>query len=112
MKIAIPMSGNKLSQHFGHCRQFAIFEVDKESRQVTGRDLLEPPPHEPGVLPRWLREQGVDTVIGGNMGQRARTILKSHGIELCMGVECREPEELVREYLEGTLVTGAGRCHH
>jgi hypothetical protein len=31
------------------------------------KETLDPPPHEPGVLPRWLKEQGVNVVIAGDV---------------------------------------------
>ena len=58
MKIAIPMAEGRLCMHFGHCEQFALVEVDEANKVVTSTSYLTPPPHEPGVLPRWLHEQG------------------------------------------------------
>ncbi|MBC8489043.1 MAG: chromosome partitioning protein ParA, partial [Bacteroidetes bacterium] len=57
MKIAIPLTGGKLSAHFGHCEQFGIYEVDDEN--IITSELVTPPPHEPGVFPKWLHELGV-----------------------------------------------------
>ena len=31
MTVAIPVSGGKLSPHFGHCEQFALFAVADKS---------------------------------------------------------------------------------
>ena len=50
--IAIPTSKNYLCQHFGHCETFALFEI--ENKKITGEKFVNPPPHEPGVLPAWL----------------------------------------------------------
>jgi len=38
--------------HFGHCEQFALIEVDEHENKVLSTEVLTPPPHEPGVLPR------------------------------------------------------------
>ena len=45
MKYAIPVSGGRLSSHFGHCRQFAFFEVDRRTKVVNSRELVEAPEH-------------------------------------------------------------------
>ncbi len=50
MKIAIPLAEGRLAQHFGHCGVFAIIEV--VDNKIKGREDLDPPPHEPGVLPQ------------------------------------------------------------
>jgi hypothetical protein len=58
MKIAIPITGGKLSAHFGHCEGFALVDADAESRTITSTQIVAAPPHEPGLLPRWLAEKG------------------------------------------------------
>jgi hypothetical protein len=68
MKIAIPLHQGALSLHFGHCEHFVLVEVDTENGKILGKTFHEPPPHEPGVLPKWLAELGTDLIIAGGMG--------------------------------------------
>jgi len=110
MKFAIPLAQGVLCAHFGHSEQFAI--VDTEDGQIRRKDLLTPPPHEPGVLPRWLQELGVKVVIAGGMGRRAQDIFSQRGIEVVVGAPSETPEALIQNYLQGTLVTGANLCDH
>ncbi|MDD2404593.1 MAG: NifB/NifX family molybdenum-iron cluster-binding protein [Victivallaceae bacterium] len=111
MKIAIPMAEGKLCMHFGHCEQFALVDVDA-SNKITGKTLVTPPPHEPGLLPRWLGEQGVNAIIAGGMGQRAQVLFQERNIKVVVGAPGNEPEILVTAYLDGTLTTGANSCDH
>ena len=37
MKIAIPVAAGKLSAHFGHCEEFAIFESIHRARPSSTR---------------------------------------------------------------------------
>lgn len=112
MKIAVPMAEGRLCMHFGHCEQFAIFDVDKETKVVTSGDSLTPPPHEPGLLPRWLHERGIDCVIAGGMGARAVTLFKERGVDVITGAPAGDPAEVVKQFLAGVLVTGANACDH
>lgn len=112
MKIAIPTAGGRLCMHFGHCEQFAIVEVDSEARSIVGTTPLTPPPHEPGVLPRWLHEQGAAVIIAGGMGQRAQSLFAQNGIEVVVGAPAETPESIVSAYLDGTLETGGNACDH
>ena len=112
MKIAIPLAGGKLTAHFGHCEQFAVVDVDGESRTITGQAVLDPPPHEPGVLPAWLAEQGVGVVIAGGMGQRAQGLFNQQNIQVIVGAPSETPERLVSDYLAGTLQVGENVCDH
>jgi len=110
MKFAIPLAEGKLTAHFGHCQEFAI--VDVEENQITGKEILVPPPHEPGVLPAWLHEKGANVIIAGGMGQRAISLFQQNDIEVVVGVPSLEPETLVNSYLDKTLVFGSNVCDH
>jgi Mrp family chromosome partitioning ATPase/predicted Fe-Mo cluster-binding NifX family protein len=108
--IVVPVSGGKLSSHFGHCEQFAFIET--RGRKIVATEMLTPPAHEPGVLPRWLHDQGADVVVVGGMGEKAQGLLREKGIEVVIGAPTDAPESLARQYLEGTLVSGANICDH
>ncbi len=112
MKIAIPLADGKLTAHFGHCGQFAIVDVDAQSKTITGQVTLDPPPHEPGVLPAWLSEQGVNLIIAGGMGQRAQGLFTENNIQVIVGAPVETPEQLVTDYLAGNLQTGQNVCDH
>ena len=112
MKIAIPVAAGKLAMHFGHCEQFALVEVDDGDKTVTGTTYLTPPVHEPGVLPRWLHEQGADVIIAGGMGQRAQNLFSENGIKVVVGAPTGKPEDVVSAYLAGTLEVGQNVCDH
>jgi ATP-binding protein involved in chromosome partitioning len=112
VKIAVPLSDGLLCQHFGHCETFALFDVSVEDRQMLGRTSAVPPAHAPGVLPRWLQEQGVNLVLAGGMGSSARTLCGDAGIQVVTGVPSAPADEIVRAYLDGTLTTGVHECDH
>jgi len=106
MRIAIPLTAGKLSQHFGHCEQFAIIDVDSDSKNIKSQELVEPPGHEPGVLPRWLAGLHVDLIIAGGMGQRAQQLFAENNIDVVVGAPDNEPQELISQYLTGRLQCG------
>ena len=108
MKIAIPLTENVLSAHFGFCEQFGIYAI--EDNKIIDTKLLVPPPHQPGVLPKWLQEQGVDVIIASGMGGRAQDLFNQQGIVFVIGAESLDPEELITQYLNGSLVTGKNIC--
>lgn len=112
MRIAIPLTDGVLSSHFGHCEQFAILDIDPENKQIQGQELVTPPPHEPGLLPKWLSGMHVNTVIAGGMGQRAQQLFADHGIEVLCGAPAAKPEDLVMQHMEGRLELGSNACDH
>jgi predicted Fe-Mo cluster-binding NifX family protein len=110
MKFAVPLAGGKLTAHFGHCQELALIEV--EDNEIKNKEVLVPPPHEPGVLPRWLGELGANVIIAGGMGQRAISLFAENNIKVVTGAPAIEPESLVNSYLSGNLVTGNNVCDH
>ncbi len=113
MRIAIPTADNGLlSMHFGHCSTFSFIDVDTETKHIDSKTEAEPPPHEPGVLPKWLHEHGVDLVIAGGMGMRAQQLFHQAGVKVNVGAPAKMPEDLVNEYLNGELEFGNNVCDH
>jgi len=112
MKIAIPVADGRLCMHFGHCEQFALVEVDETGKTVIATHYLTPPPHEPGVLPRWLHEQGANVIVAGGMGQRAQGLFAQNGIKVVVGAQGGTPEEIATSYLRNTLEVGQNVCDH
>jgi len=110
MKIAIPVSNNELSPHFGHCHAFAVFTV--ENKQVVASEIVTPPNHEHGSHPLFLQSLACDVVISGGMGKHAHEMLQSMNIQVFQGETSQSPEELVNLYLNGKLQAGSGSCGH
>ena len=112
MKIAIPVANDTMCPHFGHCEKFYVFNVDKEGKIIENVEKLTPPPHEPGLLPRWLGEKNVNLIIAGGMGARAQALFAQNGIEVVTGAQAKAPEDLIMDYLGGSLETGENACDH
>jgi ATP-binding protein involved in chromosome partitioning len=112
LKIAVPTVAGALCQHFGHCEQFAFLDVDADNKTILKTTMVTPPPHEPGLLPTWLQEQGADIIIAGGMGSRAQELFVGKGIHVVTGASSETLEKVVAEYLRGELTTGVNVCDH
>ncbi len=108
--IAIPTAGGKLCSHFGQCEQFAL--VETEDGKIKGKTMQTPPPHEPGVLPKWLHDLGAHIIIAGGMGTRAQQLFDQNGIKVITGAPMDSPESLVNQYLSDGLISGNNICDH
>lgn len=112
MRIAIPMADGHLAQHFGHCEKFALIDIDTVTKLITASTEVAAPEHQPGLLPPWLKERGVNLVIAGGMGARAQTLFQAAGVEVLTGAPAETAPTLVQQYLDGKLVTGVNACDH
>ena len=112
MRIAVPLCEGRLSQHFGHSQQFLFIDADLEQKQILGKKVEIPPAHAPGVLPKWLADQGVNVVIASGMGEHARNLLTASSVQVLMGVSGTDPELLVADFLHARLEVGVNHCDH
>lgn len=110
MKIAIPLEKNELSAHFGHCEAFAVFTT--ENQTIVSKEILKPEESGCGSHPRLLSQLGCKVVLAGGIGQGAVTNLQAVGIEVVSGVCAAPLEQIVNQYLEGTLESGNELCSH
>jgi len=111
-KIAIPVVEGHLSAHFGHCEEFSIFDVDLENKKIIGQEKAPSPPHEPGLLPRWLAEKGVNVIIAGGMGTQAQQLFAESGITVSVGASADDPEKVIISYMNNALELGGNTCDH
>ena len=112
MIIALPIVDGKLSMHFGHCEKFALVEVDEGDKKIIKTEYVGSPPHQPGMLPQWLRERGANMIIAGGIGRRAQAIFSTNNIEVVTGASGDEVENIVRAYMNGELESGDNLCDH
>jgi predicted Fe-Mo cluster-binding NifX family protein len=112
MRIAIPISEGKLDPHFGHCKLFSLVDVSTDDKKILDSTFVQPPLHEPGILPAWIADHGANLVLAGGMGGKAIQLFKAHGIEVIVGAPCEAPEAVVQSYLDGKIGDGLNACDH
>ena len=112
MRFAVPVTDGKVAAHFGHCKHFALFDVDETTMAIVKRVVIPSPGHQPGFLPAWLAEEGVSVVIANGMGSRAQALFNENRIEVVVGVLGDDPEKAVLDYIKGGLATGDNICDH
>jgi len=109
-KLAMPLMNGRLSEHFGHSREFAFYEI--EGNKIVKEYRKEPPPHAEGTIPRWLvAEKATDILVGG-IGPKAIDILYNQGINVYVGVALDEAANLALDFINGNLKYGQNYCHH
>jgi len=108
MKIAIASESGIVTEHFGHCQQFEIYEV--ENGLTKKKEVIPNPGHRPGFLPIFLGELGVSVVISGGMGSGAVDLFNEKGIEVILGAS-GNTQEVVQQYIQGSLASTGSICH-
>lgn len=108
MRIAVAAEGKNVTEHFGHCANFMLYDV--EAGQVMKEESVENPGHKPGFLPNFLADRGVKVIISGGMGQGAVDIFNERNVEVVTGAS-GNAGMAVERYLRGELKTTGSVCH-
>ena len=112
MKIAIPTLDGKLCAHFGHCETFSFIEVSPETKEII--EIYSGAPEE-GVSCQcagWISEQGAEIVLAGGMGGRPMMMFEQLGIQVISGCPELPIQDIVKQFLENSLVVGENSCNH
>ena len=110
MKIAVTYDNGQVYQHFGHCAQFKLYEV--EDGKVVSSKMIDATGSGHSLLAGFLMMNGVDALICGGIGGGAQTALRGFGIKIHGGVQ-GDADAAVAALLDGTLVASdAPNCSH
>lgn len=110
-KIAIPVDDSgMLDGHFGHCKFFAVLTAT--DKIIEEEKMIVPPPHEPGLLPKWLAEQGVTDVLAGGMGQKAIQIFNYNEVNVWVGAPRKSARDIAQGFLDNSIQFTANNCDH
>ncbi|MGC8977400.1 MAG: NifB/NifX family molybdenum-iron cluster-binding protein [Candidatus Ratteibacteria bacterium] len=107
MRIAIASDGNFVSAHFGRCPSYTI--VDIENGKVIKKEVIENPGHKAGFIPQFLHQLGVECIICGGMGMRAKDYFDEYGIQTIVGIN-GSIDETIEKFLNNTLKGNENLC--
>ncbi len=108
MRIAVASENGMVTEHFGHCEEFMIF--DTENNKIVKSETVANPGHKPGFLPNFLADRGVNVIISGGMGGGAVEIFNERNVEVVVGAS-GDAKASVENYLKGELKTTGSVCH-
>ena len=108
MRIAVASEGKNVTEHFGHCEGFLIY--DAENDEILKEEMVLNPGHKPGFLPNFLADRGVKVIISGGMGGGAIDIFNERDVEVIVGAS-GVARSAVESYLRGELESTGSVCH-
>ncbi|HPW53156.1 MAG TPA: NifB/NifX family molybdenum-iron cluster-binding protein [Erysipelotrichaceae bacterium] len=109
IKIAVASINGMVAEHFGHCEDFMVFDV--ENNEIVKSEVIENPGHRPGFLPNFLADRGVKVIISGGMGAGAINIFNARDVEVVVGA-LGDGKTAVLDYLQGYLKSTGEVCQH
>ena len=106
-RIAIPISGDTLSENFNECSSYQIYEINKKA-SVSNIEGI-PSQYFLGALPRLVKHYSITDVIAHSIDKESLKYINDTKINLFVGVHISSPDELIEAYLNGTLKSNTHR---
>jgi len=108
MKIAIASNNGQISEHFGYCESFTLY--DAENGKIVSEKVIPNPGHKPGYLPNLLHSLQVNVLVTGGIGSGAIELFNSYDIEIISGA-VGKVSQAVLDYFSGKLISSGSICH-
>ncbi len=109
MKIAVAYENGNVFEHFGHSRQFKIYETDGQN--IVKEEVIESEGSGHSAMAGLLAGLDINAVICGGIGGGAANALGEAGIEVYSGVS-GYADEALEAYLNGELISEGVNCSH
>lgn len=108
-RVVIPVSGNFLSEKFNDCSYYQIIEIDNGA--TVSRKEGVPSGKYLHKLPLLVKQYGITDVITHRIDRDSLAYFNNTKINLFIGVTINTPDQLIEEYLEGTLKSNTRSIH-
>ena len=110
MKIAVTYENGEIFGHFGHTKQFKVYET--ENGKILSSKVIDTNGSGHGALAGLLSALDIDVLICGGIGGGAQMALAQAGIKLFGGVQ-GNADKAVEAYLNDTLSYDPdAKCDH
>ncbi len=109
MKIAVTYENEMVFQHFGHANSFKVYKI--ADQKVMSSEVINTNSSGHDAMAALMKENSVNVLICGGIGDGAVNALSEYGIEVFSGVSGKA-DEAVEAYLNGQLESQGVNCNH
>ena len=110
MKIAVTYENGNVFQHFGHTEKIKIYEINNGN--IISENIVDTSASGHEKLVDFLKNNNIEVLICGGIGEGAKNALSKADIQLFGGVS-GNANEVIKEYLLGNLKYNENvNCEH
>lgn len=112
MKIAVPVNGSKVEEHFGMCGGYLVFSsensiVHDAVEYISAASVCGCKSNIAAVL----QQKQVTVMLAGTMGNGAFNVLINHGITVYRGLS-GDARQCVTDYINKKVADSGISCQH
>jgi len=100
-RIAIPIFNQLLSENFGECNYYEVYEVDK--RVISVKKSFLPTEISVSELPSWLKSEGITDIVTHKINRNIINLFAAEKVNLFVGIAVLSPGRIIDDYLQGKL---------
>ncbi|WP_449243907.1 P-loop NTPase [Desulfobacca acetoxidans] len=97
-RFAVPVQDGRLAEQFSQNQHFALITV-RRNQIVEQREAI-PPDFKPGILPAWLKREGVTHIIAAGLKTSVQDFFNRQGLTVILASSGLSPETLVKQHLD------------
>lgn len=102
-RVAIPINNGKLSEYFGKCSYYKVFEIEGDF--IHEKDYELPVVNNTDELPAWAFENGITDIITYKIDKQIINFFGKYKINLFVGIDLDTPEHLISEFMKGRITS-------
>ena len=84
MKLAVTFENGEVFGHFGRTEEFKIYEIN--GGKIVSSAVKDTGGRGHGDIVNFLKEENIDALICGGLGNGAKNLIEANGIRLCSGI--------------------------
>ena len=100
-RIAIPIKNGLLSEYLGSQDICRIFDI-KDYMVVSVTNVV-PEVDCDADMPAWAARQGITDIVAFKIDKKLTTLFAGHKINQFIGVGTKDPDEIIKKYINGEL---------
>jgi predicted Fe-Mo cluster-binding NifX family protein len=100
-RVAVPVVKGRLSEYFGQCNHFEIFEIDEGN--IKSNEIEMPLKDDITKLPEWAASEGITDIIAYKVDKCIINSFTPFRINLFIGIPINTPRSLINDYINGKL---------
>jgi len=102
-RVAIPINEDKLSEYFGNCTHYKIYDL--EGNSIHEKQLELPDVKSIVELPEWAWKNGITDIITYKIDSQIIMLFNRYKINLFVGIPMDTPENLINEFLKERMIS-------
>ena len=108
-RLAIPVSVGEIAEQFEHFQYFLFYEVSESN--VVRRYIEDGHIADRELIPEWLCKKGINILLVRGIYKNVVRTLNQRKIQVYVGCYQNVPDEAVKDFIKGELITDTAFCH-